>query len=93
MAKFNNEIYEELRNKKERRKRQINFLVNSGNALRREIKSLKFNDGDEATITDRFMKLSEIEGKTTEYVRNKHSSTAYSFEPFIGLNRKQRRMR
>ncbi len=77
---------------------QLKFLAKSKIALNFQIQGLAFDktstdDEKDIQFAQLLEKLNATEIKTTELKRNKFNSSAYEFNPFIGLNRKQRRNR
>lgn len=79
-----------------KRRMQLSLLSKMIKSINFEIQLLKQDkEKSEEEKQEKFNELIEklfgIENKINEIRRNKFNSSFYKFEPFIGLNRKQRR--
>jgi hypothetical protein len=77
---------------------QLKFLVKGKLFLNLQIRNIaadsKLEDEEkEKQMFQLIEKLQASEIKENELRRNKYNSTFYKFEPFVGLNRQQRRSR
>jgi len=94
--KYKNERYNEAKNDSAKKATQLKFLTQLRSSINFQIKRLPENmslvgDEKDRKYSELINQLQEAEVSETKLRRNVHNSSAYSFEPFVGLNRAQRR--
>ena len=87
------------REEQQHRKMKLKFLAKAKIAVNFQIQGMAIEKKDldeeepEKRFTQLLEKLQAIEVEEFKLRRNKLDSTFYTFEPFVGLNRRQRRNR